>query len=73
MQKRLIDTGWSNESKCQACHKEEGTEKHRLYHCPGWHEVRRPIPEASGKWEHKSENVEEGIEVAKRYCHAFFK
>ena len=25
MQKRLFDIGWSNESKCQACHKEEGT------------------------------------------------
>ena len=30
VQKKLFDIGWSNESKCQACHKEEGTEKHRL-------------------------------------------
>ena len=27
MQKRLFDVGWSDESKCQACHKEEGTEE----------------------------------------------
>ena len=34
VQKRLYDIGWPDESKCQACHKEEGTEKHRLHHCP---------------------------------------
>ena len=51
VQKRLFDLGWSNESKCQACQKEEGTEKHRLYHCPEWNEVRREIPEAFRKWE----------------------
>ena len=27
VQKRLFDVGWSDESKCQACHKEEGTEE----------------------------------------------
>ena len=27
-------------------HTEEGTEMHRLYHCPEWYEVRREIPEA---------------------------
>ena len=32
-QKRLFDIGWSDVSKCQACQMEEGTEKHRLYHC----------------------------------------
>ena len=51
--KRLFDIGWSNESKCQACHK-EGTEKHRLYHCPGWNEVRREIPEVFRKREQKA-------------------
>ena len=45
VQKRPFDTGWSDARKCQACHEEEGTEKHRLYHCPGWYEVRREIPE----------------------------
>ena len=38
----VFDIGWSDERKCQACHEEEGTETHRLYHCPsakqaGWH------------------------------------
>ena len=27
VQQRLFDIGWSDESECQACHKEEGTEK----------------------------------------------
>ena len=45
---------WSDESKCQACHKEVGIEKDRLYHCPGWHEVRRGIPDAFRKWEQKA-------------------
>ena len=51
VQKRLFDIGWSDES--QACHKEEGPEKHRLYHCPEWYEARREFPEAFRKWEHK--------------------
>ena len=50
----FFDIGWSNESPCQACHKAEGTEKHRLYHCPEWHEIRRKIPEALSKWEQKA-------------------
>ena len=36
VQKKLFDTGWSDESECQACHQEDGTAKHRLYHCPEW-------------------------------------
>ena len=40
VQKRVFDIGWSDESKCQARHTEEGTEKQRLYHCPEWHEIR---------------------------------
>ena len=35
-QKRMYDIGWSGEKKCRGCNKEEGTEKHRLYHCPCW-------------------------------------
>ena len=42
-QNRLFDIGWSDVSQCQACQMEEGTEKHRLYHCPEWYEVRREI------------------------------
>ena len=41
VQKRPFDIGWSDESEYQACHKEEGTAKHRLYHCPEWHDIRR--------------------------------
>ena len=59
MQKRLFDIGWSDESKCQACHKKEGSEKHRLYHCPEWHEVRRGIPDAFRKWEQKARTSKE--------------
>ena len=49
VQKKLYDIGWSDESECQGCHKEEGTEKHRLYHCSEWFEISREIPEASRK------------------------
>ena len=52
--KRLFDIGWSDVSQCQACQREEGTEKHRLYHCPEWHAARRGIPEAFRKWEQKA-------------------
>ena len=55
VQKRLLDTGWSDSSECQACHKEEGAEKQRLYHCPKWYELRRWMPEAFRKWEQKRE------------------
>ena len=45
---------WSDESKCQACYKEEGAEKHRLYHCPEWYEARREIPKAFRKRKQKA-------------------
>ena len=61
-----FDFGWSDESECQASHKEEGTEKHRLYHCPEWYELRGEIPEVVRA---KSENLKGGVEVAKR-CRA---
>ena len=57
MHQKLFDIGWSDESECQECHKETGTEKQRLHPCPEWYKVRRKIPEASRKWEsekHKS-------------------
>ena len=60
MQKRLFDIGWSDQSKCQACHNEEGTEKQRLCHGPEWNEVRREIPEAFRKWEQKREPPRSG-------------
>ena len=33
--------------------KREGAERHRLYHCPNWNEVRRRIPEAFRKLKQK--------------------
>ena len=47
VQKRLFDIGWSDKSSCQACHKEEGTETHRLFRCLEWHEVRRGFQKLS--------------------------
>ena len=49
-QQRLFDIGWSDVSQCQACQKEEGTGKHRLYHCPEWFQARREIPEVFRKF-----------------------
>ena len=46
VQKRPFDEDRSDFSRCRACHKEEGTEKHRLYHCPEWRAFR--------KWEQKA-------------------
>ena len=28
--------------------------KHKLYHCPEWHEIRREISETFRKWDHKA-------------------
>ena len=49
--KKCFDIGWSDKSECQAC---QGTEKHKLYHCAEWYEVRRKIPKAFRKWEQKA-------------------
>ena len=49
VQKRLFDTGWSDERKWQDWNEEEGIEKHRRCHCSGWYEIRREIPEAFRK------------------------
>ena len=57
-QKRLFDIDWSDTSQCQTC-KKEGTEKHRLYHWPECHEVRREIPEVFKKLEQKARIPEE--------------
>ena len=54
VQKRLYDTGWSDDKKCRGCSKVGGTEKHRLYHCPCWKEDRNQIPEELGKWEQRA-------------------
>ena len=52
-QKKLFDVGWSDVSQCEACQMEEGTEKHKLHHCPERYEVRREIPDAIRKLEQK--------------------
>ena len=65
-QKRLFDVDWSDISQRQACQKEEGTEKHRLYHCPEWYEVRREIPEVFRKleqWQEPQRRCGSGKEV----------
>ena len=54
VQKRLFDIGLWDVSQCQPCQMEEGTEKHRFYHCPEWHAARRDIPEFFRQWEHKA-------------------
>ena len=48
----------SDESAWQTCHKEEGTEKHRLHNCPEWHEIRREIPEVFRTWEQKMRKLQ---------------
>ena len=53
-QKRLFDIGWSDVIRCQACQIEEGTEKHRLHHCPERYKVRREILEAFRKCEQQA-------------------
>ena len=50
----FFDIDWSDVSQCQAYQMAEGTEKHRLYHWPEWHAVRRDIPESFRKWEQKA-------------------
>ena len=68
VQKRPFDVGWSDESRGRACHKEEGTEKHRLHFCREWHHT-GGFQNAFRKWEQKGENLK-GVELAKRFCHA---
>ena len=71
MQEKLFDTGWSKmKASTKACHQEEGTDKHRLYHCPVWNEVRHQIPDFLQKVGAKSEDFKERVEVAKRYRRA---
>ena len=73
VQKRFFDTCWSDEKKCRGCNHEEGTGKHRLYHCPSWREVRRNlIPEGLEKGI-EGHSPEERLEVAKRNHDAPFE
>ena len=65
MLKRLYDIGWSDEKTCRRCNREEGTEKHRLYHCPCWKEVRNQTPEELER-RTMGKNLKERSEVARR-------
>ena len=69
VQNKLFDIGWSGESECQACHKEEGTEKHRPP-LPRMARDQKGDPRGCQKVAAKNENLEEGVEVAKTYCYA---
>ena len=53
VQKRLYDTCWSGEKKCRGCNHEEGTGKHRLYHCPSWRSQKKFDPRRAGKWDRR--------------------
>ena len=52
--KETLNLDLSDTSQCHACKNEEGTEKHKLYHCPEWYEVRREIPEVFRKLEQEA-------------------
>ena len=74
MQKMLYDIGFSDEKKCQGCNKEEGTEKHRLYYCPCWKEIRGQIPEEFFKeMGATSKDIRERLEVAESNHDAYFE
>ena len=57
--KRLYDIGLSYEEKCRGFNKEEGTEKHRLYHCSCWKQIRYLISEGLEKWEQRGKTSKE--------------
>ena len=40
-----------DEKKSQECGEDEGTAKHKLYHCPMWRELRNQIPEGQRNWD----------------------
>ena len=64
VQTRLYDTGWWDEKKCRGCNRREGTEKHKLFHCPSWREIRNQIPKGLATWRATDQHVEGGLEVA---------
>ena len=66
----LFDIGWSGESKCQACQKEEGAEKAHALQLPRVVRGQTGDPRGFQKVGAKIENLKEGVEVAKRDCNA---
>ena len=70
VQKKLYDINWWDKSVCQACHKEEGTEKHRLYQSPRMVPIQTGDPRCFQEVGAKSANFKRGVEMSKRCCHA---
>ena len=54
----FLEGGWTQKRLFDG-QMEEGTEKHKLYHCPEWYEVRREIPEAFRKLEQQARTSKE--------------
>ena len=67
-QKILFDIDWSDTSQCQACKKKEGIEKHRLYHCPEWYEVRLHGMYGSMEAEHEVQRTIKRAELTAFLC-----
>ena len=59
--KSFYGTGWSDERKCRGCNR-QGTERHGLYQCPSWKEVRNQIPEGLGTLEQRANTPTEAWE-----------
>ena len=54
VQKRLFDTGWSDKSKCEACHKEESPESTGSTTAQNGTKSDKKFETLSKKWEQKA-------------------
>ena len=50
-------TAAADVKSCRGCNIAEDTERHRLYHCPSWREVRNQI-----QWEQRTRTSKEDAE-----------
>ena len=57
VQQFVYDIGFVERMEVKGCSQEEGTEKHRLYHCPSWREVRYHIQEGLENREQRSSHL----------------
>ena len=64
VRKRLFGTGWSDQSKCQACHKEDGTKKAQALPLPRMVRSQTGDPRGFYKVGAKREDLKEGVEIA---------
>ena len=67
-QKRVFDIGCSDDSECQACQMEEGTD--RIDHCSEWPRSAAGDNRGLQEMGAKGEDVEERVEMAKRHRRA---